>query len=67
MQKVRVDKEKCIGCGLCASIAEKAFKLNDEGKAEVLEVKETDKEKIQEAIDSCAVGAIVWVAEKKQK
>ena len=60
MKKVKVDKEKCIGCGLCVSIAEKAFKLSNEGKAEVLAVSEEDKAKIQEAIDSCPVGAIKW-------
>ncbi|HUW24857.1 MAG TPA: ferredoxin [Patescibacteria group bacterium] len=60
MKKVVVDKEKCLGCGLCVSIAEKAFKLSAEGKAEVLAVEEEEEAKVQEAIDSCAVGAIKW-------
>ncbi len=60
MKKIKIDKEKCLGCGLCASIAGKAFKLSKEGKAEVLAVSEEDEAKIQEAIDSCPVGAIKW-------
>jgi ferredoxin len=59
IKKMKVDKEKCIGCGLCVSIAEKAFKLSDEGKAEVLAIEE-EEAKVQEAIDSCPVGAIKW-------
>lgn len=60
MKKVKIDKEKCLGCGLCVSIAKKAFKLSDEGKAEVLAVTKEDEAKVQEAIDSCPVGAIKW-------
>lgn len=55
--KIKVDKDKCIGCGLCVSIAEKAFELNDEGKVAVLETEE-DEKLIEDAIESCPVGAI---------
>lgn len=55
-----VDKEKCIGCGTCTVLAEKTFKLNSEGKAEVIEPVGNDEKTIQEAIDSCAVQAITW-------
>lgn len=64
MKKVRVDKEKCIGCGLCAAIADKAFWIGDEGKAEVLEVASEEEARIKEAIDSCPVGAIEEVDEQ---
>lgn len=60
MKKVKIDKKKCLGCGLCVSIAERAFKISDEGKAEVLAVTKEDEAKVQEAIDSCPVGAIKW-------
>ncbi|HUV72340.1 MAG TPA: ferredoxin [Clostridia bacterium] len=63
MKKVKIDKEKCIGCGLCVTIAEKAFKLSDEGKAEVLVVETEEESKVQEAIESCPVGAITEVEE----
>ncbi len=58
MKKFKIDKEKCIGCGLCASIAEKAFKISDEGKAEVIEPIKEDEAKIKEAQDACPVAAI---------
>lgn len=60
MKKLKIDKEKCIGCGLCASIAEKSFRLSDDGKAQVIEPVGDEETKIQEAIDSCPVQAIDW-------
>ncbi|MDO8623279.1 MAG: ferredoxin [archaeon] len=52
---IKVDKNKCIGCGACESICEKVFKLKD-GKAYVKEQKNFPC--VQEAIDSCPVNAI---------
>ena len=31
--KAHVDKDTCIGCGLCPSICEAVFVLEDDGKA----------------------------------
>lgn len=61
MNKIKVDSEKCIGCGLCVSIAEKVFRMNEEGKSETIEGYEGIGGfggKVQEAIDSCPVTAI---------
>lgn len=62
MNKIVVDKNKCIGCGTCVVVAHKTFKLGQDGKAEVIEgQKEIDDEKtVQEAIDSCPVAALSW-------
>ena len=63
MKKIKIDKEKCIGCGLCASIAEKVFRLGENGKAEVVGGYEGIggiEGKVQEAIDSCPVSAITF-------
>lgn len=35
MPKVTVDKDLCIGCGLCADTCPAVFHLEDDGKAEV--------------------------------
>lgn len=53
---VKVDKNKCIGCGLCASICSEVFKMNDENKAEA--VAQKDLPCVKEAIESCPVEAI---------
>lgn len=60
MKKLVVDKDTCIGCGTCSALAPKVFKLKDDGKAEVIDQKGESEETIQNAIDSCPVGAISW-------
>ena len=63
--KVKVNKDACIGCGACTSIAEELFQINDEGLSEVKveEVSAELSEKATEAIDSCPTGAIEEVTE----
>ena len=50
-----INKEKCIGCGLCASVCPEVFEMH-EGKAKVKAQKDSDCTK--EAIDSCPIDAI---------
>lgn len=52
---VKIDKAKCIGCGLCASICEEVFEM-DGDKAKVKAQKNVPC--VKEAIDSCPVDAI---------
>lgn len=58
MTKLAVDQKKCIGCGLCEALAPKTFRLNTKGKSEVIAEKGNSEVEIQNAIDSCPVGAI---------
>jgi ferredoxin len=60
MKKLRVDKKKCIGCGSCAAIAPKSFKMDEDGKSEALDPAGDDEETIANAIDCCPVDAIEW-------
>lgn len=53
-----IDKNTCIGCGLCSALAPATFKMNDQNKAEVLNPQGDEPQKIQESIDSCPVSAI---------
>jgi ferredoxin len=52
---VKVNKEKCIGCGACASVCSEVFVMKD-GKAKVKAQKEVPC--VKEAIQSCPVKAI---------
>ena len=54
--KIKVDDDKCIGCGLCANICEEVFSLNNEGKAIVKAQKNIPC--VKEAIENCPVSAI---------
>lgn len=60
MKKVEVNKDICIGCGACVSIANEYFCFNDEGYSEVIknEIAENDLEKVEDAKDCCPVDAI---------
>jgi ferredoxin len=55
---ISVDKEKCIGCGACASIAPNTFKIGDDGKSEVFNQTGDDSDTIKQAADACPVQAI---------
>lgn len=52
---IKVDKEKCIGCGACESICSEVFELKD-GKAVVK--KQAKAPCVKDAIESCPVNAI---------
>lgn len=58
MAKIKIDTNKCIGCGSCAAICPASFEMKD-GKAHAkkTEVKKLTCEK--EAAESCPVEAIV--------
>lgn len=58
--KAYVDKDTCVGCGLCPSICGDVFEMRDDGKAHVI-VDSVPEEVIhlaEEARDSCPVAAI---------
>jgi|YelNatPaOPRAMG01_1025707.scaffolds.fasta_scaffold00785_10 ferredoxin len=58
--EVKVNKEKCIGCGYCASVCPEVFELGDDGKSKVKEGVDFSKykEQIKEAKEGCPAGAI---------
>lgn len=55
-----VDKDTCIGCGLCPSICPEVFDMDDDGKAEVISdpVPDGAQDSAKEAEGSCPVNAI---------
>ncbi len=58
--KANVDKDTCIGCGLCPSICPDVFDMDDDGKAHTIvdEVPTGNEGEAQDAADSCPVDAI---------
>lgn len=58
--KAFVDKDTCIGCGLCEAVCPKVFRMNDEGVAEAIEANLDDSviEEAKEAQTQCPVEAI---------
>jgi ferredoxin len=64
MKKLCVDETKCIGCGACVAVDGEHFDFNDSGLSSaksqdnLLDAEGKVATSIQEAIDSCPVGAI---------
>lgn len=58
--KVKINKEKCLGCGMCVGINSDVFNFDDDGLAKADNDKITDenKETVEDAANSCPVDAI---------
>jgi ferredoxin len=62
-QAVWVDEAVCIGCRYCAHVASNTFVVEqDWGRSRVMRQDGDSTERIQEAIDTCPVDCIHWVA-----
>jgi len=53
---ITVDQQKCIGCGRCTEICPSVFRLNENGKSEVISQGKSDC--AVQASDECPVEAI---------
>ena len=63
MKQIKVDKDKCIGCGSCELNCPDVFEINiSSGKAEVKNNADLDKnqECVQQSIKECPTEAIYW-------
>jgi ferredoxin len=69
--KIKINQERCVGCGRCAEMCPTIFKLNEEGKATVIDAKIEECEKeptgeecavvsdiVKKTADECVVEAI---------
>ncbi len=58
--KVRIIKEECIACGVCADIAPEIFEMGeDAAEVKVDDVPASEQEAVREAAESCPTEAIV--------
>lgn len=57
---VKVDTDKCIGCGACAATCPEVFEMEGDGKSHVKAEADTKKNAkcVKEAINNCPVEAI---------
>ena len=57
---VKINKDRCLGCGMCVGINSEVFDFDDDGLAKVNNEKINDenKEEVNSAIDACPVAAI---------
>jgi len=61
--KYKINKEKCISCGVCVATCPNAIELGPDGKAKIIIHKELEKcggEKI------CPLGAIEKISNEKE-
>lgn len=57
--KVMIDRDGCIGCGLCAQTCPEVFAIGEDGLAEVYALpSEKTAGKVCEAAESCPVSVI---------
>ena len=64
--QVRINKEKCLGCGTCAALMPEAFEMDSEGKSTVKPNQKSSDEMLMVA-KSCPTGAIEIYDEADKK
>lgn len=57
---VEVDLDKCTGHGICESIAEDVFEVQDDGSVLILDADrpESDRERMRQAVTQCPAAAL---------
>ena len=59
--KIKINRKKCISCGVCAAMMPEVFELDGEMKSVVKNLKAAQiapKNKLKEIAEACPVGAI---------
>jgi ferredoxin len=66
--KIEIDQNKCLRCGMCTGIAMDIFDFDDDGNIHVNEenINDDTMESVEDAINSCPVGAIEKKEDKEE-
>lgn len=56
--RIRFDREKCLGCGACASVSDNWTIEGSKARPKKVEISETDLESNEEAAKLCPLNAI---------
>jgi len=61
--RIEVDMGKCTGHGICETIAEDVFEVDDDGSVRIHSAHrpETDRARMQQAVTQCPAAALVLV------
>ncbi len=61
--RIEVDLGKCTGHGICETIAEDVFEVNDDGSVRIHgdQRAESDRERMQQAVTQCPAAALSLV------
>ncbi len=61
MSRVQVDRERCVGSGVCESLAPEVFEIDDDGVLQVHREEPTadDMDGVRDAVQSCPARALV--------
>ena len=54
MPKIKLEREKCIGCDSCAVVCPKYFELQDDGKSHIKDAAKQDFEELEVEKIECA-------------
>lgn len=55
--KIKLEREKCIGCGSCQALCAKCFELQDDGKSHIVGTDKQEMEELEVENADCAVSA----------
>jgi ferredoxin len=55
--KIKIEREKCIGCGSCAAICPLYFEIIDDGKSHINNAVKADVEELEVEKIGCAEAA----------
>ncbi len=61
MEKFKVNKDACIGCGACMALCPEVFDMDEDGLAKVIKEEELTPEEVENATDAmegCPTAAI---------
>ncbi|WP_191877545.1 ferredoxin [Streptomyces filipinensis] len=64
--RIEVDRQRCVGAGMCALTAPEVFTQDDDGFSEVLAGRESaagEYPMVKEAVRACPVGAVALLDE----
>jgi ferredoxin len=58
--KVEVDLDKCTGHGICESIADDVFEVQDDGSVRIHDAErpEADRDRMRQAVTQCPAAAL---------